>query len=56
MAKYRCYDGKIVSVQFDLKCRNGKMKDGNKRRFRNLLKALCLLIEADERGVEHGGD
>ena len=47
MAIYRRIDGKIVSVVFDLKCKNGKMKDGNKRRFRNLLKALDLLLVHD---------
>lgn len=45
MAIYRRLNGKIVHVAFDLKCRNGKMKDGRKRRFRNLLKALNLFIE-----------
>ena len=47
MAIYHYWEGKIVSVEFDLKCRNGRMKDGNKRRFRNLVNALCLLLDAE---------
>lgn len=47
MAIYRRLNGKIVHVAFDLKCRNGKMKDGNKRRYRNLLKALDLLLVSE---------
>lgn len=46
MAIYRRLNGKIVSVAFDL-CRNGKLKDGKKRRFRNLLKALDMLLVHD---------
>lgn len=48
MAIYRKLNGKIVSVAFDLKCRNGKFKDGSKRRFRNLLKALDLLLVSEK--------
>lgn len=48
MAMYRRIDGKIVSVVFDLKFKNGRLGNGQKRRLRNLLKALDLLLAHDE--------
>ena len=47
MAIYRRIDGKIVSVVFDLKFKNGKRGDGKKRRLINLLRALDLLLVHD---------
>jgi len=36
-----------VHVVFDLKFRNGKKGNGRNRRFRNLVKALNLLLKSD---------
>ena len=36
-----------VHIVFDLKFRNGKRGNGRKRRFRNMIKALNLVIARD---------